>query len=193
MKLLERVARLVKSDAHGILEQLEERNLLLKQHLRDAELEVGHKRTHAESLEEDQRRLREELERLRACEARLDEDVELALAGGKDELARFAVGRLLPVRDARRELERRIAELGAVRDRLCEQLGVQERQLEDLRVRVRARLAEARPPRQPATPPERPVADEEIELELLRRSRAARTGTSAGVSPGASTPKGGGA
>ena len=173
MKLIERVTRLVKSDAHGILEQLEERDLLLKQHLRDAEIEISHKRARAEALEEQHRRLREELERARACEGRLDEDVELALAGGKDELARFAVGRLLPVQEARRELERHIALLGGSRDRLCEQLAVQEQQLEDLRVRVRARLAEARPTRAAAPAPERRVADEEIELELLRRRRSA--------------------
>lgn len=178
MKLIERVTRLVKSDAHGILEQLEERDLLLKQHLRDAEIEVSHKRARAEALEEEQRRLREEIERLRACEARLDEDVELALSGEKDDLARFAVGRLLPLREARRALERRIGEVGGGRSRLAEQLDVQEQQLEDLRVRVRARLAEARPSRAAAPPPERRVADEEIELELLRRRRAARPAAS---------------
>ena len=100
MRFFERVTRLVKSDAHGIIDRLEERSLLLKQHLRDAEIELGRKRTQAEALEEEERRLREEAARLDAKEAALDEDVELALAGGKEELARFAVARLLPAREA---------------------------------------------------------------------------------------------
>lgn len=173
MKLFDRVSRLLKSDAHGIVDQLEERSLLLKQHLRDAEIEVSDKRVRAEALEEQQRGLREQVDRIRARERVLDEDVELALAGDKQDLARFAVGRLLPVRDARRELETGIAEVAAERDRLAERLAEQEEQLVDLKSRVQARLAEARSERPTAPALERSVAEEEIQLELLRRSGVA--------------------
>lgn len=172
MRLFERMSRIVRSDAHGILEQLEKRSLLLKQHLRDAEIEVADKRARVETLEEDQRRLREEVDRLRARERALDEDVELALAGEKAELARFAVARLLPVRDSRCELEARIQEVAAERERLAERLEVQEAQLAELRVRVQARLVETRSERSALHAAERPVAEEEIEIELLRRRRA---------------------
>ena len=173
MKLFDRMSRLVKSDAHGIIDQLEERSLLLKQHLRDAEIEVVNKRVRVEALEEDQRRLREDADRLRARERQLDEDVELALAGDKPELARFAVGRLLPVREARQELETRIAQVAAERERLSERLEAQEAQLAEFRVRVQARLVEVRSERRSPQAPERAVAAEEIELELLRRAGAA--------------------
>ena len=176
MRLFDRVGRLVRSDAHGVLDQLEERGLLMKQHLRDAEIEVADKRARVESLEEDQRRLREEALRLRAREETLDQDVELALAGGKQDLARFAVARLLPVREARVGLETRLGEVAAERDRLSERLGEQEAQLGELRARVGARLAEARSRRSTAPAPERQVAEEEIELELLRRGSAAAGG-----------------
>lgn len=171
MRFFERVTRLVKSDAHGIIEHLEERSLLLKQHLREAEIELGRKRARAEALEAEQRRLREEAERLEAKETALDEDVELALAGGKEELARFAVARLLPVRDARREVKTRIAEVAASRDRLGDRLAIQEQELEELKARVHARLAQLEQERSFVPAPERRVADEEIELELLRRAR----------------------
>ena len=171
MKLFERVTRLVKSDAHGILDHLEERDLLLKQHLRDAEIEVSHRRTRADALADEQRRLREEADRLRARETSLDQDVELALAGGAEDLARFAVARLLPVREARREIEARIAHVAESRDRLCERLVQQEAELCELKTRVQARLAEARSERAAPPAPERRVAAEEVELELLRRRR----------------------
>ena len=179
MRFFERVTRLVKSDAHGIIDRLEERSLLLKQHLRDAEIELGRKRTQAEALEEEERHLREEGARLDAKEAALDEDVELALAGGKEELARFAVARLLPVREATQELQARIAEVAASCDRLTERLGPQEQELEELKARVHARLAQLEQERSFVPAPERRVADEEIELELLRRSRAAAAGGAA--------------
>lgn len=173
MKIFDRVARLVKSDAHGILDQLEERSLLLKQHLRDAELELRHKHAQVEALAEQQRQLREEADRLDARVASLDEDVELALAGEKDELARFAIRRLLPVREANRGVKAKIAEVAASRDRVAERLAEQEAEFEELERRVQTHLAEERHERQTPPPPERSVADEEVELELLRRSSAA--------------------
>jgi phage shock protein A len=172
MRFVERVGRLVRSDAHGILDHLEERSLLLKQHLRDAEIEVHRKRSEALALEDEQRRLREQAERLEAKAKALDEDVELALAGDKLELARFAIARLLPIREAHRGLAERIAEVAASRDRLAERLDAQESELEALSARVRARLSELQREETTAPPLERPVADEEIELELLRRGRA---------------------
>jgi phage shock protein A len=176
MKLIDRLARLVKSDAHGILENLEERSLLLKQRLRDAEIELSHKRTRVDALEDEQRRLREEVDRLQSREAALDEDIELAIAGGKAELARFAVARLLPLRATRRELQVRIGEVADSRERLGERLTTQEEELEELRSRVRSRLAELQHERNVEPLPERRVVDEEIELELLRRAARAEGG-----------------
>lgn len=176
MRFFDRLTRLVKSDAHGILDQLEERSLLLKQRLRDAEIELSHKRARVEALEDEQRRMREEVERLESRESALDEDVALALAGGKEELARFAVARLLPLRGTRRELQARIAEVADSRERLGEKIAEQEEEFEELRSRVQARLAELHHERTVELVPERRVADEEIELELLRRTRRAEGG-----------------
>lgn len=174
MRLFERVGRLIRSDAHGIIDQLEERTLLMKQHLRDAELELTHKRACVDELEEEQRRLREQLERLDVRANALDEDVELALEGEREELARFALRKLLPVKEAVRDARGRIAELGSRRDRLGERLAEQELEFEELKLRVDARIAEARDKRNAAPSPSREVADEEIDIELLRRSRTQR-------------------
>ena len=181
MRLFERVGRLIRSDAHGIIDQLEERTLLMKQHLRDAEIELSHKRACAAELEEEQRRLREQIERLDDRTASLDEDVELALEGDRDELARFALRKLLPIKEASREARARISELGARRDRLAERIEAQEGEFEELKVRVDARIAEARACRSADPSPARQVAEEEIDIELMRRSRARRA--AAGEAP----------
>ena len=52
---VQRLNRLVRADAHGLLESLEDRSLLLKQHLREAELELQRKRARLSTLA-DQRR-----------------------------------------------------------------------------------------------------------------------------------------
>jgi phage shock protein A len=177
MKFFDRLALLVKADAHGVLEQLEERSLLAKQHLREAELELGRKRARSEALEEESRRLAEEAERLEAETAALDRDVALALAGGEEELARFALRRLLPKRRAADELRRRTAEIVELRTRVLARLESQEREFEDLQRRVRARLAALRDEDSArALIAETPVAEEEVEIELLRRRTASESG-----------------
>ena len=95
LKLFDRITTLVKADAHGVVESLEDRALLLKQCVREAEIDLNRKRAELEALHDEEKRLRETQAR-REDEARaLDEDVTLALAGGKDDLARFAIRRLL--------------------------------------------------------------------------------------------------
>ena len=177
MRFFDRLGRLLRSDAHGVLDQLEERTLLMKQHLREAEIELTRKRARAESLADEQRELREEAGRLDARLASLDEDVELALGGDKQELARYAVRQLLPVREAAAAVRARIAEVASERDRIAERLAEQERAFEDLRRRVQLRIDEdtrARQQRRESPPPgPRTVSDEEVDLELLRRARTA--------------------
>jgi phage shock protein A len=179
LKLFDRIAMLVKADAHGMVESLEDRSLLLKQCLREAEIDLSRKRAELEALSDEEKRLRE-IEARREEEARaLDEDVTLALAGGKDELARFAIRRLLPRRSEAKAASARLAELAARSRILAERLAEQESQFESLRTRIRAELA-----REPevGTPcgwqAEPVVAEEEVELELLRRRRAAEGGGS---------------
>ena len=190
MKFLDRALRLVRADAHGVMDQLEERSLLLKQHLREAEVEITRKRVRVEALEEEERQVGQEAIRLERQLAGLDEDIELALAGDKEDLARFAVKRLLPVRDSLRVLRERGEEIREERVQLSERLDAQEEQFEELRQEVAARLVTAR--REKAAREARDgcsaladadstlagsrvagVSDEEVELELLRRREAA--------------------
>jgi len=168
LRLLDRIALLVRADAHGVVDALEERSLLLKQALREAELDLLEKRARVEALGQEEERVRGRAARCGAALAALDEDVSLALAGGREELARFAIRRLLPLREERAALEREAASLAASRAALAERLAAQEAELEELRARVRARLAQgAAGARDELGPP--PVDDAEVELELLRR------------------------
>lgn len=172
MRWFDRLTTLVKADAHGVLEQLEERSLLAKQHLREAELEITRKRARAEALEEEARRIDDEAERIERELASLDEDVELALAGGKDELARFALRRLLPKRRNLSTLQQRGAEIAEQRSRDLAKLAAQEHELAELERRVRAQLGAESERERSGAAPELPPADEEVEIELLRRARA---------------------
>src|SRR6185503_13102212 len=171
--LFTRITTLLKADAHGVVESLEERSLLLKQYVREAELELHRKQARLDAIREEDRRLREALERCESEVRSLDEDVRLALESGKEDLARFAVRRLLPRRAEAKALAARIAEHADEATALAAQLAKQREQFEALRTRVRAELA-----REPERDDrlgasfEAVVTDEEVELELLRRRTA---------------------
>jgi phage shock protein A len=87
VKLFERMASLIRADAHGVLDQLEERGLLLKQHLREAEIELDHNRARLAALDDELRRLAGDEEKLAGQVEALDEDVEMALSGDASERA----------------------------------------------------------------------------------------------------------
>lgn len=171
--VFERLGRLVRADAHGVLESLEERSLLAKQLLREAELEVARKRDRVEASDRDTARLGAEGARAGEELRALDADVELALARGEEELARFAARKLLVGQRAQTARDARAAGLARERADLVERLARQEKELEELRERVRARLHEDAA-RGEDNPCPAPVAEHDVSLELLRRR--ARTG-----------------
>ncbi len=172
MKIFDRLGLLIRADAHGMMDRLEERTLLVKQHLREAEIELGRKRARLSAIDEELVRLGEETRRTGARLADLDADVELALGRGEEDLARFALRRLLPERIALRAMHDRSTGLESERERLGSRLAEQEGALEALRVRARARLAELETAESQEPFRTAPVADEEIEFELLRRRGA---------------------
>jgi len=163
------------ADAHGVIDALEDRALLLKQHLRDAELELQKKRARSAELSSEETRLLEDEQRVLAEQARHDHDAELALAEGEDELARKALSRALPLSQLVRRMRDRLAQSRREQRELAVILAAQETELSALRTRVEAFLAaehavhsEGR-----AFVP-LPVSDDQVEIELLRRKRARR-------------------
>src|SRR6185369_4764100 len=162
------------ADAHGVIESLEERSLLLKQYVREAEIELNQKAARLEAVREDEKRLRETLARIADEMRALDEDVALALAGGKDDLARFAIRRLLSRRSEAKAIGLRLAERAEEARVLGERVEAQQTKLDTLRTRVRAELArEASDTESTSWSGDVPIADEDVELELMRRRGAA--------------------
>ena len=142
-RLFDRIATLLKADAHGVVESLEERSLLLKQYLREAEIALNRKARPARGgARGSQAPARE---RCGAPPTRrdrsLDEDVTLALSGGKDDLARFAIRRLLARRSEAADLRAQLAEREREEQALAERVAAQQTQFDALRARVRAELA----------------------------------------------------
>jgi len=179
MSFWERFRTTMRADAHGVIDALEDRALLLKQHLRDAELEVQHKRAQLLALEREHARLLKDRERIAREQARYERDVELALSEQQDELARHALQRLLPLQQLDGRIADRLSVLGDEQRALGTVLAEQQNAWSELQARAAAFLAEqaqrdASDTGQVAAFAPRPVEPETVELELLRRKRAQR-------------------
>jgi phage shock protein A len=180
MTLLRRFLTLAKADAHGVLDSLEDSSLVLKQCLREAELELAQKRQRLEELG----RWREQLEQARAELAsraeELDSDIQLALGQDQEDLARFSIRRLLGVRRRETALAEQLTGVREESERLVRELESQQGELAELEERVQTHLTEQRASEQfAAAAPEDgdparaanelPVHELEVEIELLRR------------------------
>jgi len=185
MSFLDRLRTLLRADAHGVVDALEDQALLLRQHLRDAAAELDRKRALLSGLDAEERDLEAERRRLAGEVRALDEDVALALATGREDLARFTLKRLLPQRRRDRRLETRLAELRRERDELRPVLAEQEAAYAELERRVRGHLARLDQEAAGGSPllfDDPVVTDEEVEIELLRR-RGAEPASTTGDAP----------
>ena len=176
MSFWQRFRTTMRADAHGVIDALEDRALLLKQHLRDAELEVQHKRAQLQSLEREQSRLHKDRERIGKARARHDRDAELALSEQQDALARHALERLLPLEQLDARIGERLVAAAEEHAALAGVLAEQQAALTELEARVASFLAEhaQRSAGHDAPYVPRPVEPQTVELELLRRKRAQR-------------------
>jgi phage shock protein A len=183
MGILSRVVRLCKADLHGVMDQLEDKDLLLKQHLREMQAAMAGRQVRIDQLEEalrnGQRDRAMQTQQLQAIE----EDLGLVVARGKDDIARMLIRKLIPMRERVVCMIHRLEEMTGQVDEERDRLDVQRLAYDDTRQRVaavreRARNAEAMADMGPIgmRSPRLAPSEEEIEWELLQRKEAVSSG-----------------
>ncbi len=183
MGILSRVIRLCKADLHGVMDQMEDTDLLLKQHLREMQAAMAGRQARIDQLEETLRNG----QRARAMHAKqvqaLEADLDLAVARGKDDIARMLIRKLFPMRKRVACMTHRLEEMTGQLDAERDRLGVQRLAYDDTRQRVavvreRARIADVMSGMEPIgeRSPQLVPSAEEIEWELMQRKEAAGSG-----------------
>lgn len=174
MSFWRRITQTLRADAHGVIDALEDRVLLLKQHLREAELEVERKQARLQALVAEEEQRKRNVQRLEAESLDHERDAELAVEAGEDALARFALSAWLSKREAQQRLAERLQVVDKERAALVQALAQHQPELEALRVRVAAFVLESanKANGEPGGLEPRAVAAERVEIELLRRKRA---------------------
>ena len=183
MGIMTRFMRLCKADIHGVMDQLEDKGLLLKQYLRDMEEELAQKEARLRKLVVSRDKLQQDKDKYSEECARLNQDIESAIKKDKDDIARLLIKKIKPMATHRDEIARHIENLGREITQLHGLIEEQRLQYEQLELRAkeyfhmeeREKWEKTISTTVPSTPSGEP-SEEEVELELLKRREAVKGG-----------------
>lgn len=91
MGIMTRILRLWKADIHGVMDQLEDKELLLKQYLREMENDLQKKEGRVQQLADASRKINNDLCTRRQEIDKLEKDLMLALRKENDEIAKTLI------------------------------------------------------------------------------------------------------
>lgn len=183
MGIMTRFIRLCKADVHGVMDQLEDKGLLVKQLLRDMEAELGQKEGRKATLQaslEQTKRAHEKY--LVECE-KLDGDITAAIEKDKDDIARMILKKYRQACNHRDDLQQQGDGIEHDLEQLKIRIAEQRLQYDQLQLRSREYLRTAKQDEWARASAEvvqagfgKEPSDEEIELELLKRKDAVKGG-----------------
>ncbi|RIL07390.1 MAG: hypothetical protein DCC75_10060, partial [Proteobacteria bacterium] len=170
MSIANRLIRLVKADLHSILDLLEDPGVVLRQAIRDMQEEIEANEKMLEDIAKRRACFVKERESISSASAQTQDQLELCLREGKDELARVAVRKKLSLSKRAALVERHAANLAKQHDELAKQLSGRKEQL--ARVREKSELfeemeASSQAKCESASDQDLAVSEREIELSLL--------------------------
>lgn len=173
MRFLERLSHLVRADAHGVLSRLEERELLVAQALRDAEIALRTKEQRVAERAHEEKQLRVRGARIASALEQRDRDISLALSREENDIARFATREFLAFRGEHDRIEHELDAVVEERNALEEEISADRKTLEGMRARADAALSRHARDREPQPDS---IAEADVELELMRRHGATEAG-----------------
>ena len=176
MAILARIVKIFKADIHGVMDQLEDRELLLKQHLRDMEEALNCKQAKLRKMTARRNQGQKDLSGYKQQWEALDHDLTMAVRKNKDDIARTLIRKMKPLENLSDELSRHLKALDEEMIQFKNHLQQQRLRYEQLKNRTIEYLHKTQMQRWEKDVID-PVsddgygepADQEIELELLKR------------------------
>jgi len=179
MGIVARVIRIFKADVHGVMDRLEDRELLLKQHLRDMAEALSLKEVKLNKMLASRKQAQQEYEKYRQQSQTLEQDLAVAIHKNKDDIARMLIRKIKPLDSLRDEIAERIRNLDEETSGYRDLLDQQRLQYERLKHRSieffhKTPMAEWQKDLSEIVPDGifGELSEQEIELELLKRKEA---------------------
>lgn len=177
MSIMTRMIRLWKADFNGLMDELEDKELLLRQHLREMEDELEKKRRIVEELGLDDEQLGQELNTCSRELEELEKDLKVAVVKKKDDIARMLIRKIKIISRSRKEIEQRCQVVEQNLTKMKEEISNQEVQYNRLKRAVKDYVAKEERRRRTSGESHRSfysagmsdeLSSEEVELELLK-------------------------
>lgn len=179
MGIMARVVNIFKADIHGVMDQLEDQGLLLKQYLRDMEDALGANEAKLHRKIAARAQAQQQSEKFLQQTQLIEQDLEVVIKKEQDDIARMLIRKIIPLENLRAEIARRISaldeEIGVLKDRVAQQqLAYEQIKHRSLGYCQRNRYRMHQEDVSGGLPGSYPEAmsHEEIELELLKRKEA---------------------
>ena len=183
MAILTRMIRLFKADIHGVMDQIEDQGLLLKQHLRDMEASLVQKETKLKKMRLAMEQAQQEFKKGQNECDNLESDLEVAIKKDKDDIARMLIKKFKPLTRIQSERSNHIELLNREMVEFKENIDQQRLQYEQLKQKATAYFHHIEKQNMeniwgsnPADFGAHDLSAEEIELELLQRKEAIKGG-----------------
>lgn len=138
MGIMSRMFRLCKADVHGVMDQLEDKGLLLKQYLREMETSLGYKEQQVNALTQRSDRLKRQVANHSEEMQKLEQNLTLALKKQKDDIARILIRRRQALETASGQLKEQVETIAQEKTQLLETLASQHLQYETLKAKADA-------------------------------------------------------
>ncbi len=183
MAIFSRIFRLCKADLHGVMDQMEDKGLLLKQYLREMEAALKQKQERQSQLHQSCRQIEGDLSQRREEVAKMEKDLDLAVRKEKDDIAKMLIRKRRTIQAGCQGLQRQLQALEEEKKELAELLDQQQMQYQELKAKAavfcrqteRRRFEEAFEMTDGSAGAQT-TSEEEIELELLQRKEALKQG-----------------
>ena len=183
MAILTRIIQLFKADIHGVMDQIEDQGLLLKQHLRDMEAALAEKEMKLKKMRSALDQARQDHQKGEKETGKLEQDLQIAIKKDRDDIARMLIKRLKPLSRLQSVRCNHIDRLHYEIDQFNAHIQQQRIQYEQLRQKAaeyyyrkeKRNWEPIWPLAQSGLWPHE-LSEEEVELELLQRKEAVKGG-----------------
>jgi phage shock protein A len=176
MGISTRIIQIFKADIHGVMDQLEDPGLLLKQYLREMAEALNHKETELARKIALRNRVRKDHDKYHQQYQTLDNDLTVAVQRGTDNLARRLIRKTRPLESLCEELAGQVAILDEETSQLKSHLSELRLRYEQLKTRSaeffhRTEMKQRETDTLDFFPEKFPgeLSEDDIELELLKR------------------------
>ncbi len=175
MPILNRLTQLFRADLHGVLDRVEQPDLLLRQSLREMDDALADARRRLERDRRSREALGRRQQEIATTLAASSDELDLCLDAGNDDLARVLLRRRLEGERLLAHLARQSARLDAAIEQAQRALLEQQAQFDLLRQQAEAQVPAGDDASTAAAPSwsaeQFAVSDADVELALLREQR----------------------